>query len=522
MTAIFEAYGFRDHASVVAWVCKTYGIRDNQYANEHRVRRERIAQRLRLYRDDGRAEFERIIDRIFTKTDVREQRKAMIDVATELNVTQRITHEVASLYDQPAVRELADRAKQEAFKQLCLNLQIDEVMQEAQRLTFVCNETLLWRTHDAELGDELRVITPDLFDAVPHPRRALKPIGFLIDAAPVYVPEGTLRACLPHYELWDDTYKYLISAEGNLVDAAGNTSTEPVKHGLKRIPGVLLHRRKPSDRLLDDRAGRDIISAHLGAGLLEVMAMRLMKSQGERQPILKGNLASMAMGQSMDGEKPLLLPPEVVAEMLDTQTDPDHYMRKKKEKVTSVGATYGLSYEQMMNTDSAEAQSGKVFQMRRLKLTEIRREQARRWLVHERDTTELLDEDPKGARYDFQEQTIPADATEEMGLLKDRVAFGLDSPVKFLQRKNPDLSKQQVLELIDENLQEYQQVIEKVRALNMPSDADANDPGKSPEENGGDNQVKGREDARAKIATFSKTQQQPDLKALARKVLNAA
>jgi hypothetical protein len=504
---LLETYGFANHAAVVAWVAKVYGIRDNQYQNEHRVRRERIAQRLRLYRDDGRKEFERIIDRIFTKSDVRDQRKAMIEVASEQNVTQRIAHDIASLYDQPAVRELADKSRQIEFQRLSTALELDEVMQEAQRLTFVCNETLLWRTRDPELGDELRVITPDLFDAIPHPRRALKEIAFLIDAAPVHVPEGVNRASLPHYELWDAKYKYLISAEGNLVDEHGGFSKDPIEHGLKRIPGVLLHRRKPADRLLDDREGRDIVSAHLGSGLLEIMAMRLMKSQGERQPILKGNLASLATGQSMDGEKPLMLPPEVVAEMLDTKTDPDHYMRKKRDKLTSVGAKYGFSYEQLMNTDSGEAASGKVFQMRRMKQTELRNEQRRRWLVHERAVTELLDFDPTGARYDFQEQTIPADASEEMGLLKDRIAYGLDSPVKFAQRKNPDMTKDQVVAMIDENLEEYATVIKKVRALNMSTEATADDPGKNPEDNGKDNAAKddpaaAREDAKKRISAM--------------------
>jgi hypothetical protein len=503
---LIETYGFASHAAVVAWVAKVYGIRDNQYQNEHRVRRERIAQRLRLYRDDGRKEFERIIDRIFTKTDVREQRKAMIEVASEQNVTQRIAHEIASLYDQPAVRVLADKSQQEEFQQLSIKLELDEVMQEAQRLTFVCNETLLWRTLDPDLGDELRVITPDLFDAIPHPRRALKEIAFLIDAAPVHVPEGVRRACLPHYELWDEKYKYLISAEGNLVDEFGGFASDPIEHGLRRIPGILLHRRKPADRLLDDREGRDIVAAHLGSGLLEIMAMRLMKSQGERQPVLQGNLASVASGQSMDGERPLMLPPEVVASMLDTKTDPDHYMRKKKDKLTSVGAKYGLSYDQLMNSDAAEAASGKMYQMRRLKQTELRNEQRRRWLVHERAVVELLDYDPTGARFDFQEQTIPADATEEMGLLKDRIGYGLDSPVKYLQRKNPDLSKDQVLELIDENLQEYSTVITKVRALNMPAGANADNPGNSAEENGANNapsDEQKRADVKQRIEAFS-------------------
>src|SRR5258708_14755125 len=107
----------------------------------------------------------------------------------------------------------------------------------------------------------------------------------------------------------------------------------PQEHGFTRIPGVLLHRREPDDCLLDSRFGRDITVAHDGVVLLEIMIMRLSKSQGERQPVLKGNLANVAKNQPMNGEDPVALPPGVEAEMLDMQTDPDHYILAKKDKL---------------------------------------------------------------------------------------------------------------------------------------------------------------------------------------------
>lgn len=508
---ILDAYGFSTHEQLVAWIAKTYGLTvETQALNPHRIRRERIAQRLRLYRNDGRAEFERLIERIFTKADVQDQRKKMLDVATEQNVTQRIVHEVASLYDQPAVRELASKDDTAKLKELATELELDEVMQEGQRLTFLCNETLLWRTKDEE-GDELRLITPDAFDAIPHPRRKLREIGFLLDAAPGFIPQGVDPRRLPHYELWDSTYRYLISAEGKLVDENGGPASSPIEHGQDGIPGVLMHRRKPVDCILDDRAGRDITAAHLGVGLLEVMAMRLMKSQGERQPVLQGNLAAYAAGQSMDGEKPLMLPPEVVASMLDTKTDPDHYMRKSKDKVTAVCLSYGINYDQYTNSESD--MSGRAYQLRRAKLTEIRNEQVRRGIVHERRVMVLVGFDSKGMTVDYQEQTIPQDAAEEIALLKEKMPLGLDSPVQYRMRKNPEETREQAIASIRKNLAEYALLMLEVRALNMPSNANADNTGKSPQENGADGgKSSGSDPAGGK----------PDLRKIAREVINAA
>jgi hypothetical protein len=477
MTTISAAYGFSTHEQVAAYLSKAFGLDQSLGAgsvvNENRLRRERIAQRIRLYRDDGRLEFERLIDRIFTKTDVRDQRKVMIDVATENNVTQRIINEVASLYDQPAVRTLKSKDDQVKLKQISTDLELDEVMQEAQRLTFLCNETLLWRSKI------LTVITPDVFDAIPNPAVKLEEVGFIIDNAPIFVADGADRSKVPHYEVWDEQYQYLLNVDGRLIDV--------VEHKLGQIPGVLLHRRKPIDRILDDRAGRDITAAHLGVGLLEVMAMRLMKSQGERQPILKGNLASMAMGQSMDGEKPLLLPPEVTADMLDTQTDPDHYMRKKKDKIAGVAQNYGMSYEQFVFSETTmgpASASGKAYEVRRMKLTELRNEQRRRALVHERRIITMLGLSSDGMLVDFQEQTVPQDAMEEIALLKERMPLGLDSPVKYYMRKNPDATRDEAIQALDQNMGEYALSVLRVRALNMPLNADASNPGQSPQQNG--------------------------------------
>lgn len=482
MTAVIDAYGLRSHAAVVAMVRKEYAIvGGNQFGNAHRLRREAIAQRLRLYRDDGRADFERLIDLVFDDAEVRKQRRTMIDVASEQNVTRRIVDEVASLYDQAAVRKLADVAATDELREVVLALEVDEVMQQAQRLLFLCNEILLWRTRTGT-SDRLNVVTPDTFDAVPDPADRLTPIAFLIDCAPSVVAEGVDRARLPHWELWDDTYRYLISGTGELVDAAGNPTSEPIEHGLGRIPGVLFHKSKPVDRLLDSRPGSDIVSAHLGVGLLNVMIMRLSKSQGERQPVLQGPLAQMAAGQKFDGETPIALPPDVFASMLDSRTDPSHYIEAKREKISAVAQSYGMSYEQF--TYAGAAESGKAYAVRRQKLTELRNEQRRRALVNERLLVVLLGFSPDGMRVDFQEQTIPLDAAEELSLLRELMKLGLDSPVKYYMRKNPDASRADAIAAIRENLTEYAIVILAVRSLNAPLGGDADNAGQSPQQNG--------------------------------------
>ena len=476
MTALTTLYRM-DPASLCRMIAKEYGLANGcEFANKHRLRREVIAQRLRLYRDDGRYDFERMVDTIFETDTVKIQRRKMIAVASESNLTARIINEVASLYDQPAMRTFkGDDALTTAFRARAADIELDEVMQEAQRLVFLCNEVLVWSVDRDGDVPCLDLVTPDAFDAIPHPSDKLDAVAYLIDACPSFVPDGADRTRMKHYEIWDDEFTYHLTSNGDLIG-------DPIAHGLGRIPGVLFHRRRPVDRLLDCRAGADITSAHLGVVLLEIMIMRLAKSQGERQPVLQGNLANLASGQSMDGERPIVLPPDVIASMLDSKTSPDHYLVAKQDKIDAIEDRYGIPRK----VDGA-SDTGQAFIARRLKLTELRNEQRRRARVNEKLVVELMGFDPEGLRVDHAEQMVPADAAEELALLKENVRLGLDSPVAYLMRKDPDLSREEAIAMIQSNVRDWAMTIVWLRALNAPGAGDLNASGDAPTNNGAQN-----------------------------------
>lgn len=481
MTALLELYGATSHSALVQWVVKKYGLGAGAGAmNEAQCRRDEIARRVRRYKDDAAADFEAVIRSIYENQAYQNKLVKLIAVASEQNVTRRIVDEVASLYDKPAVRRLKKR--DDEFHVEEKRLKLNELMQQTQRFLWLCNEVLLWAFKGIDGKQKLRVLTPDLFDAIEDPRDRLTMAGVVISMPPITMLDGIAAKRLPCYELWDDTYRYLINASGELVDETGTRVDEPQAHRIGRIPGVLLHRREPDDRLLDERFGRDIGIAHDGVVLLEIMIMRLSKAQGERQPVLKGNLANVAKNQPMNGEDPVVLPPEVEIEMLDSQTDPDHYILAKKDKLTGIGTTYGLSYEDMVRTPATDS-SGKALQARRLKLTELRGEQVRRARVNEEEVVTLVGFDPDGMSIDHQEQAIPQDATEELALLDLKMRLGADSVIAYLMRKDPDLDEAAAGELRAKNLKDWATLIMLVRALNIPAGASAANPGNDPQIN---------------------------------------
>ena len=493
MTALVDLYR-TDHIALVAWICKEYGLGtgSTQAGNVHRRRRETIARRLDLYRDRPQLHVGRAIDQVYETAEMKKTLREYIDVAREENVSARIVNEVASLYDRPALRTLKKRNEEFHAEEKRLSLHF--IHQEAHRLANLCNEVLLWQFKGVDDKTTLRIVTPDAFDAVPDPRDRLVPAAFLFDAVPTTMMIGPAKDRLPHWELWDDTHRYLINANGNLVDINGEPATTPIAHGLGRIPGVLFHRREPTECILDADYGSDIESAHIGVALLNVMIMRLSKSQGENQPVLTGNMASLATGQVMNGERPLLLPPEVVASMLNMKTDPDHYLLVKRDKVTSVARRYGIGYEQYTLQETGDSASGKAYAARREKLTELRLEQRGRAVKHEEQIADLIGFGGIEMDVDFQEQAIPQDAMEEIALLKDKESMGLDSRVTYLMRKDPDLTRDEAKRKILDNYEDFAMGVIAVRALNAPANSNAADSGKSPQENGADNKPKTEHD----------------------------
>lgn len=496
MTALLELYGAMNHPQLIAWVAKEFGLtkgESDKADNKHKCRREEMAERVRLYRDDATRDISNLIEKIWTRPDYQENLKRFIGVvggqdknqsiSTVQNVSARIIDTVASLYDKPAVRRLAKN--QTAFKLDESRLHLHEITQDYHRLLWLCNDVLVWQFLGVDGKTKLKVVTPDVFDAVPDPRDVTEMAGVLLEMPRVTMLDPAAAAKLPRWELWDDTYRYLINAGGRLVDELGNPVEVPATHAFERIPGVLLHRREPSDRCLDPRPGRDIAAAHRGVALLNILIMRLAKTQGDKQPVLQGNLASVSKGQTADGENPLVLPPEVTLEMLDSVTDPQHLLKTKREILTGAAQTYGMSYEQITFEDTVQtAGSAKLYLARREKLIELRVEQTRRALINEAAVIELMSYDPVGMKVDHQEQATPQDPTEEMALLDLRMRLGMDSPIKALQRRDPDLTRDEATALMLENMGDWALLIKEVRALNIPMNATIANPGNDPQING--------------------------------------
>lgn len=107
------------HRDAIKRVFDRYGYSNETTSenNPNRRRKQNIAQRLRLYRNDADYDLAGVIDALFVDENVRQQRKKLIPLAMYENVAKRIVDEVASLYNRPAVRTLTEN--NDAYRAIC-------------------------------------------------------------------------------------------------------------------------------------------------------------------------------------------------------------------------------------------------------------------------------------------------------------------------------------------------------------------------------------------------------------------
>jgi hypothetical protein len=451
---------------------------------ESRRRRRAVGDRLKWFRDQGAGLIEDLVDLVFADPTVRDQRKRFAKMATAHNSTKRLTDEASNLYREPPRRTFKDDPTRErTYLDFADAVQLDEILQEAQPISFLTSAVLFWAVKSAATEKTcLRLVTLDSCDPIAHPRDPMTMAGVLLDRAPTTALVGADRDRLCHFEVWDEAFVLDL-------DATGMPIKERREHNLGRLPGFLAHARQPIEKLVEWERGGDITAAQECVALLNLMALRLAKSQGENQPILKGDLAKVATKQPMDGERPIALPPGVTVEMLQSKTDPDHYLKLIKHFVGGVAQTYGMSYEQFTFQETSDTTSGRAYSVRRQKLGEIRAQQARRWRRVERDLVDLLGFDTKGFLVDFADPTMPTDPLEELEVEDKRWRMGLSNPVAFLRRKNPDIQNDdQATAAIAANVTATSAIWSLLRKQNAPAGADAIDSGNSPQANGAQGQ----------------------------------
>ena len=447
-------------------------------------RRAEARLRLDLWFDRGLPHFEDMLRQVFPDPDVARERILVLPICRFQNVPRKIGRLVATVYAQPARRRVK-AAGQKALDAFVQRTALDMLMREANRFTVGLNDVFVGvRTRVARDGRRepvVDIVTPDAFTAVPDPADPRREVAIILDAK----PSTSSRDDDPHYVMWDDEYVSWLDRQGRLIPSTKRLNP----YG--RIPGVIVRRAKPHDRLLDMDSGRDIVDAQLAVVLLNVMMVHGQKV-GTKVPYATGDMANTGRGQTMDHTRMTHFEEGVSPGVLDLGHDPKTLIDSARSVIAQLAANYDIPEDVYSLTH--DATSGFDRQLKREGLNERRTEQVPLFREAEHDLAQIAAVvcekdgagefafDPTDFACDFGEVRTPQEPTALLGWRKEAKAQLLRTSIDDILEDNPDLDREGAEAKFLENLAWRAREVELQRALNMP--ADPTDAGASPEANG--------------------------------------
>jgi hypothetical protein len=413
------------------------------------VRREEAKKRDAYYEGGGDENIKRFIYLAFEDTLVRRLRADLVGQAKWNNVLRRVSHELATVYSEPAKRRSGDDERYQAFLDL---VDIDTVMREVDQKLVIHNDVWVqYRVRVASSEPVIDVVTPSMFWAVAHPDDQTHLMAVILDQTPTRVTRVT-----PCYRVWTADETFTLDNECRVIVS----SVEP--NTLGRLPGVLASIRPATAKgqLLDSSPAADLTAAHETIWFQNVLLVKESKS-ANKQSYVTGDVSSAVMGQSADTERDTILPEGVTVQAVDRGMDLAQFRENADHILERAAANHGLPPSVLHQRDAA---SGAEIHLRRIPLRELRRKRIPIMRRIERQLAEIQAAVNKndlpahafgieGWGIDFGEVQQPLTEIEADQVFEERRRLGLTNTLDELIRRNPDLrSHEEAVDVLDANI----------------------------------------------------------------------
>jgi len=389
----------------------------------------------------GDRQIHALIDAVYTTPSIRQRLKGFVSIAKYNNISRRIINEQSSVYNVIAKRTVAGKDNNDRYRRLQRDARQHEIMQRVNRWGNLHRNLAVGFT----VRDEgfrrvpvMRVVTPDCFFAVSHPRDATRLIAIGIEHRSA---DGSTR-----WVVWSDTEVFEMNAEGLI------SSASIQQHGLRRSPWILFSIEPPHGSLLDSTTMEDLAAAHRAEWFLQVRILKESKS-ATKIPVIQGDEVSMARGQAADSEGVLVLPQGTNTTSIDMSVDRAPFEKTSNFIYETAAANNGIPPTILHH---AGVQSAEARELMRIPLMELRREQTIPLREFERelvDVQEMVTSEElpdlafanKGWSVDFRESRTPLDPKTAIEVFEHSRRLGLTDTIEYMMERNPDLTEEQAI-----------------------------------------------------------------------------
>jgi hypothetical protein len=459
---------------------------DTITSSQDRMRRERAAQRMRLFRDESANALRAQFQRIFKSYDRRTRVEAFLSLSTCLALFKRIVNEVsAPVYNPPPTRFLRRATDQVVFERIGEKVRLNKRMDLLTRVSTAQGAAaLMWRTSQ-RLGPILDVIGSHMWTVIPDPEDATRELGFAY--AKWAMIDGTARL---HWACWDDELAFELNERGQVV---GMPLTRATGHpGF--IPAVTVHmlERTGADYWEATSSGSDLEAAHDALGYIVTMTLRGHHTQGHQQPGLNGDPANFPRGQILDGENILLAGEGNTLTNLWNSWDPASNLKTAEFIIRTVAANYGVDLERLNAKVGAQASGLALLERRAETLETMYEAEVRSFRMVEPLSRASADPElrlAEGAELEdiaYPDLSAKTDREAQLRIRKEERKLGYRSVVKDKLEDNPELrgNRAKAWAEVIRDMEDEAKYIELRRAMGIDTNASATEPGQPQEQNG--------------------------------------
>lgn len=465
-------------------------------APTEKARRKMHKRRRELYHDAGTEHMRALIQSVFKRLPVIELRTIWAEYARFANPIRRIVNELSTVYQEPAIREVAGVEDNKRYQLVQRKCRQHEQARRVNRMLNLHRALFVgYRVRDLTTPEQrepvIDIVTPDRCDAITHPNDPTKIIALRIDVH--YRPARPTRQ-IPAHLVWTDHERFQLTAEGGFIPSSYK------EHGLGRMPWHFMSLEPPDATVWPGEVGEDLVAAHLAIWFANVCLLKETKS-ATKLPIVTGDAARAARDQAADSEFPVEVPEGTSVSNLDQAMDLELFQDAGEHIYDNAAGDYGISsgLRKHQGVQSAEAR-----ELMRVPVQELRREQMIVFddfehdfvqiqsLVNRRDLEELAFS-PDGHNVRYGEVRTPLGAKETLEVFETERRLGLTNTVRFL-RDRYGLSEEQAWALLEENVgtELARAVLQRpLEAVNGAAGAPADGPQATAQQNGAKGQAAG-------------------------------
>lgn len=418
-----------------------------------RQRNARHVVRDQLYRDGGCEFMEGVIDCVFKDPAVRQLRKEWVEHTRFNNPVKRIVNEIATVYAEPATRNIADDTG-ETYARLLDVVQFDLEMFQISRLLNLHRALLVGfrvrQDADGQRGPVIDVATPATVRAVVSPIDPKLVLGWLIRTG---YQAARSSADSPAWVLWTDHERLHLRE-----DLSPITDTYVV-HGIGACPWVPITLGPPCPGFWPGEEGEDLVAGHVSIWMSNILLLKEQKS-ATKQTVLSGDTTTMARDQASDSESVITAPDGTNVNTLDMSMDLSMFRDTADHVLDCLANNYGMSpaivrHQGVQSADARDLMRIPLHEIRLYQQTPFRRFEERLIKVMALIVAVDLPEytfDPSGFRIKFAESLTPMSKTEELAFFVAGRSAGVDDTIDYIMRQSPGLTSEEALLELEEHV----------------------------------------------------------------------